>query len=78
MTMPLMRGSQTEEGEVVEAWIATPRERFLEVLGGRHGAGFLLESATESEWVARVLEGIGHEMIVADPNAPMYGRGRGG
>jgi transposase len=33
----------------------------------------LLEASTESEWVARHLEGLGHEVIVADPNfAPMY------
>jgi transposase len=32
-----------------------------------------LEASTESEWVARCLEGLGHEVIVADPNfAPMY------
>lgn len=34
----------------------------------------LLESSTESEWVAGHLEGLGHEVVVADPNyAPMYG-----
>jgi transposase len=33
----------------------------------------LLEASTESEWAARCLEGLGHEVIVADPNfAPMY------
>jgi transposase len=33
----------------------------------------LIESSTGSEWIARVLEGLGHEVIVADPNyAPMY------
>src|ERR1700682_2241604 len=33
----------------------------------------LLESSTESEWAARALEELGHEVIVADPNfAPMY------
>jgi transposase len=33
----------------------------------------LLEATTESEWVARHLEALGHEVIVADPNyAPMY------
>jgi transposase len=33
----------------------------------------LLEASTESEWVARHLELLGHEVIVADPNfAPMY------
>ena len=34
----------------------------------------LLETGTESEWVAQALEEAGHEVIVADPNyAPMYG-----
>ena len=40
-----------------------------------HGARcrVLLESSTESEWVARYLEGLGHEVVVADPNyAAMY------
>jgi transposase len=34
----------------------------------------LVETGTESEWVAQALEIAGHEVIVADPNyAPMYG-----
>jgi transposase len=33
-----------------------------------------MEASTESEWVARGLEELGHEVVVADPNfAPMYG-----
>lgn len=37
----------------------------------------LIESSTESEWVAQHLESRGHEVIVADPNfEPMYGRKR--
>ena len=33
----------------------------------------MIEASTDSEWVARYLEGLGHEVIVADPNfAPMY------
>jgi hypothetical protein len=33
----------------------------------------LIEASTESEWVARSLEELGHEVIVADPNfAAMY------
>jgi transposase len=33
----------------------------------------VLEASTDSEWVARCLEGLGHEVVVADPNfAPMY------
>jgi transposase len=41
---------------------------------GRPRCRVLIESSTESEWVAQHLEGLGHEMVVADPNfAPMYG-----
>src|SRR3954470_13599323 len=34
----------------------------------------LVESSTESEWVAQRLEAAGHEVVVADPNyVAMYG-----
>jgi transposase len=63
----------TEEGEIVERRIVTSRERFTAVLGNRPPARILREASTESEWVARHLESLGHEVIVADPNlAPMY------
>ena len=63
----------TEAGEVIERRIVTSPERFSAVLGDRPRARILLEAATESEWVARHLEALGHEAIVADPNfAPMY------
>jgi transposase len=43
------------------------------VFGQRPRARILLEASTDSEWVARCLEGLGHEVIVGDPNvAPMY------
>lgn len=62
-----------EDGEVVERRISTTKERFTAVLGNRSPARILLEASTESEWVARCLEDLGHEVIVADPNfAPMY------
>jgi transposase len=62
-----------DDGSVEERRIVTSRERFAAVLGGRSPARVLLEASTESEWVARHLEGLGHEVIVADPNfAPMY------
>jgi transposase len=62
-----------EGGELVEQRIRTTPERFAAVLGDRPRARILLEASTESEWVARCLEGLGHEVIVADPNfAPMY------
>ena len=63
----------TSDGELIERRIATTRARFTEVLGTRPRARILLEASTESEWVARHLESLGHEVIVADPGfAPMY------
>jgi transposase len=63
-----------ETGEIVEERrIRTDRERFGAVVGKRDRARVLIEASTESEWVARCLEELGHEVIVADPNfAPMY------
>jgi len=69
----------TEAGEVIERRIQTSRERFTTVLGDRPRARILVEDSTESEWVARHLEALGHEVILADPNfAPMYARCRRG
>jgi len=63
----------TEDGELIEKRIATTRTRFAAELGNRAKARILVEASTESEWVARCLEELGHEVIVADPNfAPMY------
>lgn len=63
----------TPGGELIEKRISTERARFAAVLHGRSAARILIEASTESEWVARCLEGLGHEVIVADPNyAPMY------
>ena len=63
----------TEGGELLERRIPTQPRCFAEELGARPHAGILLESSTESAWVARCLEGLGHEVIVAGPNfAPMY------
>jgi len=60
-------------GELIEQRIRTEPERFAAVLGDRPRSRILLEASTESEWVARCLEGLGHEVIVGDPNfAPMY------
>ncbi len=63
----------TEEGEIIERRIRKECNRLAEVLGQRPRERIPLEAATESEWVARCLEALGHEVIVADPNyAPMY------
>jgi len=62
-----------EGGELLEQRIHTEPARFAAVLGARPRGRIVLESSTESEWVARCLEALGHEVIVADPNfAPMY------
>lgn len=63
----------TDDGELIERRIVTSRARFTEILGSRAPARILLEASTESEWVARHLESLGHTVIVADPGfGPMY------
>jgi transposase len=75
-----MRRSETriedEEGRLVIARrIDTTRADFERAFGGRPRMRILLESGTESEWVAQCLEALGHDVIVADPNyLPMYGQ----
>jgi transposase len=62
-----------DDGTMSERRIQTTRERLAAVLGARPRARILVEASTESEWVARHLEALGHEVVVADPNyAPMY------
>ena len=64
----------SERGEVEqEVRIATTRGAFEKLLGKGKGKRVLVESSTESEWVASHLEKLGHEVVVADPNyAMMY------
>ena len=63
----------TTNGELIERRIRTVREHICELLGKRAPARILVESSTESEWVASHLEALGHEVVVADPNfAPKY------
>jgi transposase len=63
-----------EQGEVTyEIRIPTDRPNLSDILRSYQGARVLMEASTESEWVARHLETLGLEVIVADPNfAPMY------
>lgn len=65
--------SKAPDGTITDRRIATSYDRLTVVFGDRPRACILLEASTESEWVARHLESLGHEVIVADPNfAPMY------
>src|SRR5258705_3527786 len=52
----------------------TTRVDLTRVFGDQAPMRILFESSTESEWVAQLLESLGHEVIVADPTyALMYG-----
>lgn len=63
----------TEAGELIEKRMRTERERLGEYFKDRPKAKILIEASTISEWVARLLEELGHQVVVADPNyAPMY------
>lgn len=63
------------DGRVVhEGQVVTTPERLVAAFAGVGPVRVLLESGTESEWVAQALEAAGQAVIVADPNfAPMYG-----
>jgi transposase len=64
------------EGEhvVLDRRVDTTRAGFDQVFAGRQPMRILIESSTDSEWVAQHLERLGHEVIVVDPNySAMYG-----
>ena len=57
-----------------ESPVLTERGALIAAFEGQGPLRILVESSTESEWVAEALEGVGHEVVVADPNyLPMYG-----
>jgi len=60
----------TPTGEMLERRVATRRERFAKVLAERPRARVLIEASTESEWVARRLEELGHEAVVSGSAVP--------
>jgi transposase len=63
-----------DETVVLDRRVDTSRAALDQVFSRRARMRILIESSTESEWVAQHLEAQGHEVVVADPNyAPMYG-----
>ena len=64
-----------EDGAVIlERRVDTSRDDLDRIFALRPALRILIESSTDSEWVAQHLETLGHEVIVADPNfAAMYG-----
>jgi transposase len=62
-----------EGGEVVGASIRIRARGRVPSTAAKRSSSVRMRCSTESEWVARGLEALGHEVIVADPNfAPMY------
>ena len=63
------------DGRVIrERRVMTAVAPLVAAFGGHGPMRVLVETGTESEWVAQALEAAGHTVIVADPNyAPMYG-----
>lgn len=63
-----------EGHQVCERKVVTSRETLTAAFAAYGPLRILLETGTESEWVAQALEAAGHTVIVADPNfLPMYG-----
>lgn len=59
---------------VLERTISTTRDGFARVFAGRGRMRVVVETGTESEWVAQAIEACGHEVVVVDPNyTVMYG-----
>jgi len=57
-----------EEGEVVEERsVATTQAGMRQVFGARRRCRIAMEVGTHSPWVSRLLSGLGHEVIVANP-----------
>src|SRR5690348_6238633 len=63
------------DGRVLkEGRVPTTAEQLVAAFAGAAPVRILVESSTESEWVAQACEAAGYAVIVADPNyAPMYG-----
>jgi transposase len=66
------------DGRVVrDQKVRTTAAQLVDAFAPHGPMRILVESSTESEWVAQTLEAAGHTVIVADPNyAPMYGEVR--
>ena len=63
-----------EAGAVVrDQRVPTTRERLTAAFAGLGPMRILLETGTESEWVAQALEAAGHEVVVADLDEPVGG-----
>jgi len=63
-----------QEQVVLDRRVDTTRAEFDRIFAERSAMRILIESSTESEWVAQHLETLGHEAVVVDPTySAMYG-----
>jgi transposase len=65
------QGASAEAGSAaanVQEADADGRDRLRQFSAPRPRARVLMEASTISEWVARLLEELGHEVVAADPN----------
>lgn len=63
-----------EDVLIVEKKVPTTRASLMDVFARLARARILIESSTDSDWVAQVIEACGHEVIVVAPSyALMYG-----
>jgi transposase len=64
-----------EDGSVIlDRRVSTTRDSLTALFDGRPRLRVVVETGTESEWVAQTVEACGHEVVVVDPNyALMYG-----
>lgn len=67
----VMRGA---DGKIIlDEKVFTTHKDLTAVFASHGPCTILMEASTSSEWVARHLESLGHDVIVADPNfQPMY------
>lgn len=69
----VIRSGDGDRKILVDKKVLTTREDLSAAFAGHGRCVILMEASTSSEWVARHLESLGNEVIVADPNfQPMY------
>lgn len=54
----------TQDGELIERRIKIDKESFDKLFANKPTARILVEASTESEWCARHLKALGHEVVV--------------
>src|SRR3974390_2934482 len=68
----------SNEGEILrEGQVTTTKAGMVEAFGSLGRARIAIEVGTHSPWVSRLLQKLGHAMVVATPRKWNWSRGRG-